>query len=113
MIIRLRANGTGVAVTWPPDTRRSIWAGSADANTSAGAPLWIWVASVEDDPKLNVTATLGQRRRGRHGHRGAAGLAGDGRARGSRRRGRAGDDDDRDEATDAQAHDGLPPGRPP
>jgi hypothetical protein len=31
----------------------------ADANTSAGAPLVIWVASVELAPKLNVTFTPG------------------------------------------------------
>ena len=26
--------------------------GEAEANTSAGAPCWIWVASVPDEPKL-------------------------------------------------------------
>jgi hypothetical protein len=29
--------------------------GDADANTSAGAPEVIWVASAPDDPKLKVT----------------------------------------------------------
>jgi len=33
--------------------------GDADANTSAGAPLVIWVASVELAPKLNVTFVPG------------------------------------------------------
>jgi hypothetical protein len=33
--------------------------GEAEANTSAGAPLMIWVASVELAPKLNVTLTPG------------------------------------------------------
>ena len=57
-------------------------ASSADANTSAGAPPWICVASVPDEPKLNVIVVpglrllevgahlrerLGERRRGRHG----------------------------------------------
>jgi hypothetical protein len=33
--------------------------GDAEANTSAGAPLVIWAASVELAPKLNVTFTPG------------------------------------------------------
>src|SRR5215468_9826909 len=33
--------------------------GEAEANTSAGAPLVIWVASVELAPKLNVTLVPG------------------------------------------------------
>src|SRR5262245_31033213 len=34
-----------------------VW--SADANVSAGAPCWICVASVDDDPKLNVADASG------------------------------------------------------
>ena len=30
-------------------------ASSAEANTSAGAPSWIWVASVPDESNVNVT----------------------------------------------------------
>src|SRR3954468_17828829 len=37
----------------------STLAGSADANTSAGAPCTICVASVPDEPKLNVTLAPG------------------------------------------------------
>jgi hypothetical protein len=33
--------------------------GEAEANTSAGAPLLIWVASAELAPKLNFTVSPG------------------------------------------------------
>jgi hypothetical protein len=36
-----------------------MFAGAADANTSAGAPLVIWVARPELGPKLNFTVSPG------------------------------------------------------
>jgi hypothetical protein len=36
-----------------------MFAGAAEANTSAGAPLVIWVAKVELAPKLNFTVSPG------------------------------------------------------
>jgi len=36
-----------------------MFAGAAEANTSAGAPLMIWVARPELGPKLNVTLSPG------------------------------------------------------
>src|SRR3954452_21296077 len=32
---------------------------SADANTAAGAPPWIWVTNPDDGPKFNVTVVPG------------------------------------------------------
>jgi hypothetical protein len=34
-------------------------AGSAEANTSAGAPCWIWAARSEEPAKLNRTVVPG------------------------------------------------------
>ncbi len=61
IVSRFDANTVGSAVTCPPVTSFCMLAPSADANTSAGAPPWIWVASVPDDPKLNVTVVPGLR----------------------------------------------------
>src|SRR5450631_4482027 len=44
---------TGVS-TSPAVTSLFMLAWSADANTSAGAPCWIWVTRVLDPAKLNV-----------------------------------------------------------
>jgi hypothetical protein len=46
-------------VASPADTTCFMFFGDAEANTSAGAPLVIWVASVELAPKLNVTFVPG------------------------------------------------------
>src|SRR5215831_3513883 len=43
----------------PAETTSCMFFGDADANTSAGAPLVIWVASPELGPKLNVTVSPG------------------------------------------------------
>src|SRR5580704_4416720 len=43
----------------PALTTVSMFAGAAEANTSAGAPPVIWVASVELPPKLNFTVSPG------------------------------------------------------
>ena len=68
----------------PALTTVSMFAGAAEANTSAGAPLVIWVARPELGPKLNFTVSPGwaasnclpelgkgphQRRRGEDGYR--------------------------------------------
>ncbi len=45
--------------TNPPVTTASIFVPLAEANTSAGAPCWIWVTSVCEPAKLNVTVTPG------------------------------------------------------
>ena len=36
-----------------------MFASSADANTSTGAPPWIWSTSADDASKLNVTCVPG------------------------------------------------------
>src|SRR3954452_20390061 len=61
MVRRFEANTVGSAVTSPPVTNFCMLAPSADAETSAGAPPWICVASVPDDPKLNLTVVPGFR----------------------------------------------------
>src|SRR6202042_647643 len=43
----------------PAVTTVSMFAGAAEANTSAGAPPVIWVAKVELPPKLNFTVSPG------------------------------------------------------
>jgi hypothetical protein len=43
----------------PALTTVSMFAGAAEANTSAGAPPVIWVAKVELPPKLNFTVSPG------------------------------------------------------
>src|SRR6266705_1350509 len=43
----------------PAETTCCMFAGAAEANTSAGAPLMIWVARPELGPKLNVTLSPG------------------------------------------------------
>src|SRR5580693_2825650 len=43
----------------PALTTESMFAGAAEANTSAGAPLVIWVARPELGPKLNFTVSPG------------------------------------------------------
>src|SRR6266480_2545858 len=43
----------------PADTTSCIVPGDAEANTSAGAPLVIWVARPELGPKLNFTVSPG------------------------------------------------------
>src|SRR6266496_6052052 len=45
----------------PAVTTCCMFAGAAEANTSAGAPLMIWVARPELGPKLNVTLSPGWR----------------------------------------------------
>src|SRR6266550_3162017 len=51
---RLLANSWGAPSDMPAFVTFAMLSSSADAKTSAGAPLTIWVASVDDDPKLNV-----------------------------------------------------------
>jgi hypothetical protein len=63
-------SGTATSITFftkstgldasPAVTICCMFFGAADANTSAGAPLMIWAASVELAPKLNVTFTPGE-----------------------------------------------------
>ena len=56
--ITLLANVTGLDAS-PAVTTCCMFAGAAEANTSAGAPLTIWVARAELAPKLKVTFTPG------------------------------------------------------
>ena len=56
--ITLLANVTGLDAS-PAVTTCCMFVGLAEANTSAGAPLTIWVARAELAPKLNVTFTPG------------------------------------------------------
>ena len=51
---RLRTKTEGVAAISPLAAARVICAWLAEANTSAGAPCAIWVASVSEPPKLNL-----------------------------------------------------------
>src|SRR5688572_19074108 len=57
--IWLRANVRGDAFTLPETTSLSMFARSADANTSAGAPPWICVTSADDDAELRLTVVPG------------------------------------------------------
>ena len=49
----LRAKVTGFPPMTPADTTVAMSFGDAEANTSAGDPWVIWVASAPDEPKLN------------------------------------------------------------
>src|SRR5262249_37080987 len=51
----LRTNVMGVPSPLPASVTVFMFAGAAEANTSAGAPWSIWVASAELPAKLNVT----------------------------------------------------------
>src|SRR3954470_20962006 len=53
----LDANFTGVPRTSSSATALSMFAVSADANTSAGAPCWICATRSEEPPKLKLTFT--------------------------------------------------------
>ena len=55
----LRAKITGFPSMSPAVWTVFIVSVSAEAKTSAGAPCWIWVASVPEDPKLNVIVVPG------------------------------------------------------
>ena len=55
----LRAKITGVPSMSPDFCTVCMSPGEAEANTSAGAPCWIWVASVPDEPKLKATVVAG------------------------------------------------------
>ena len=52
------AKSCGLAAS-PAETTVSMFAGAAEANTSAGAPLVIWVDRPELGPKLNFTVSPG------------------------------------------------------
>ena len=52
------AKSCGLAAS-PALTTASMFVGDAEANTSAGAPLVIWVARPELGPKLNFTVSPG------------------------------------------------------
>src|SRR5579875_1337694 len=56
---RLCAKTRGVVALKPPLTTFSMFAWSAEAKTSAGAPCWIWVTRVGLPAKLNLTFSPG------------------------------------------------------
>src|SRR5664280_2429458 len=55
----LRAKMTGFPTMSPEDCAVVMSLVLAEANTSAGAPCWIWVTSAPDDPRLNVMVVPG------------------------------------------------------
>src|SRR5215469_734876 len=55
----LCANTDGVPMLNPPLTTFCMFAWSAEAKTSAGAPCWICVTSIGLPAKLNLTSTPG------------------------------------------------------
>ena len=58
----LVAKFTGAPSTRPSPVALSMFLVSAEANTSAGAPCWIWVTRSEEPAKLKLT--VGARVRG-------------------------------------------------
>src|SRR6266849_3009239 len=59
---RLVANTRGDPITSPVSTSFCMLGWSADANTSAGAPCWIWAASVDEPARLNSARSRGSAR---------------------------------------------------
>ena len=57
MTSRFLTNTWGVPETSPSFTAVSISSWAAEANTSAGAPCWIWASRSELAPKLCFTST--------------------------------------------------------
>ena len=53
------AKTSGEPAFWPASVSFFMFASSAEANTSAGAPWVIWVTSAEEAAKLNVILAPG------------------------------------------------------